>query len=350
LAYYHKANDLIQLSNDRFAEASVLANIGSIYMINNQKETSTYFLKSLKIAKEIKARYLVLSAYSNLVEYYKLFGDYEQALIYHELHTLINDSIYNENTANAIAEMQTKYETEKKEKENEVLIKDIKIEKDSKRFLIVVIAGLFLLLAAVVYFFRLKSKSLKQSKMLHEKEIEFGKLELTKKEIEKEHLEDKIFAEKQLNRLQQQKFETEIEHKNHELANSALCIVNKNEVLSNIKEKIVIGSKAVENENLVPELIRFINNNIDIDQNWKKFKLRFEEVHPGFFDRLKLKHPDLSDIYIKLSAYIRINITSNEIAQLLNVTIAAVKKSRQRLRKKFDLDAEASLFEFVSRI
>ena len=350
LVYYQKALVLIQQTNDRFAEASVLANIGSIYLIKHDKAASGYFLRSLDIAKKIKARQLMLINYTNLIEYYNLFEDYEKVVVFYEQRTLLNDTIYSNKTAQAIAEMQTKYETEKKEKENELLLKDNQLQKVYRKFLIVAISALLLLLMAAAYSFSLKSKSLKQSTLLYKQEKELSKLELAKKEIEKEHLEDRIFAEKQLNRLQMEKYEAELEHKNHELANSALCIVNKNEVLSNIKEEILIGSKAKENENFIPELIRLINNNIDLDQNWQKFKLSFEEVHPGFFDKLKQKHPDLSDIYIKLSAYIRIRLTTGETAQLLNVTVAAVKKSRQRLRKKFDLDARTSLFEFVASI
>lgn len=350
LTYFLKAYEIVEHSNDKFEEASILSNIGSIYLINKNREASVYFIKSIDIAKEIKARYLILSGYESLIEYYKMFGEFDRALNYYELKTQINDSIYDENTVNAIAEMQTKYETEKKESENEVLLKDIRIEKDSKRFLFVLIGGLMLMLGAIVYLFRLKSASLKQSKTLHTKEVELNRLELAKKELEKEHLEDKVFAEQQLNRLQRQKFESEIEHKNHELANSVLNIVNKNEVLSDLREKIVSGAKTSENENFIPEVIRIINNNIDIDQNWQKFKMQFEEIHPGFFDRLKQQYPDLSEIYIKLCAYIRINLTTSETAQLLNVTIAAIKKSRQRLRKKFDLAAESSLFEFISNI
>ncbi|MCF8403885.1 MAG: tetratricopeptide repeat protein [Bacteroidales bacterium] len=350
LIYFLKAYDLVKLSNDKFEEATILANIGSVYLNNHHKKALEYYLKSIEIANEINARHLVMSGYEGLIEYHRFFGEYEKSLYYYELKTQLNDSIYNEKTVNAIAEMQTKYETEKKEKENEVLIRDIRIERYSKRFLIVLIGCLFLLLLAIIYTFRLNRKSLKQSKVLHSKEIELNQLELAKKELEKEHLGDKIFAEQQLNIMQRQKFEAEIEHKNHELANSALYIVNKNEVLSDLKEKIVSGTKAADNKNYLQEVIRMIDNNIDLDQNWQKFKLQFEEVNPGFFDRIKQKHPDLSDIYIKLSAYIRINITTNETAQLLNVTLAAVKKSRQRLRKKFGLAADDSLFDYISKI
>ncbi|MCF6170618.1 MAG: tetratricopeptide repeat protein [Bacteroidales bacterium] len=350
LAYYQKAFDLIRLTNDRFAEASVLTNIGTVHLSKGSKAAAAYFLNSLDIARQINARHLVLTNYNSLVEYYLLFGEFEKSVAIYEQIGLLNDSIYNDITAHAIAEMQTKYETEKKERKNELLLKDIQLQKVQKRFLFVAISALVLLLLATVYSFSLKSKSLKQSKLLYERVRELRRMELAKKEAEKEHLEDKVFAEKQLNRLQREKHRAEIEQKNNELVNSALCIVNKNEALTNIKAEILTGSKAKGNEDFIPDLIRLINNNIDIDQNWQKFKLSFEKVHPGFFDKLNRKHPGLSETYIRLTAYIRIRLTTSESAQLLNVTVASVKKSRQRLRKKFGLDTGASLFEFVASI
>ncbi len=350
LAFYNKAYSLIQQGNDKFAEASVLSNIGSVYLSKKQKEAKQYFIKSLDISKEIKARQLELGAYSSLVEYFRLFGDYEQAIIYFEMKEMLNNSIYNENTAHAIADMKTRYETEQKVKENEILARDIRIEKNNKKFLFLISATLLLLLTALAYLFSLKSKTLNQKTLLFDREKELNQVEIARKELEKEHLEDKIFAEKQLNRLQRQKYEVELKHKNHELANSALYIVNKNEVLSSIKEEIISASKENAGESFIPELIRMINNNIDLDQNWQKFRISFEEVHPGFFDKLKQKHPDLSEVYVKMAAYIRINLSTAETAQLLNVSIAAVKKSRQRLRKKLGLPPEASLFDVISSI
>jgi DNA-binding NarL/FixJ family response regulator len=76
----------------------------------------------------------------------------------------------------------------------------------------------------------------------------------------------------------------------------------------------------------------------------------FEEAHPGFFNRLKQDFPDLSETYQKICAFLRIDLTSKEIADLLYVSIAAVNKNRQRLRKKMNLEAEADLNEFLKKI
>lgn len=350
LTYYNRALEAMNHSGDRFARASLLSQIGLLQMEAGNPLGESNLLQSLELAEEIHARQLMIADLDGLIDYYSRSGNFEQATLWYRQRSELSDSIYSESTANALAEMQTRYETEKKAKENELLLKENLLQKGRLKLTIVFISGLLLLLVVVAYLFRVKSKSLKQSKLLYTQEKELNKLALANKEIEKEHLEDKIFAEKQLNRLQREKYETELARKNEKLANSALCILNKNEVLSNLKQEILSGTKDKEKEDFIPEIVRMINNNIDLDQNWQKFSINFEEVHPGFFDSLSQKHPGLSEVYIKLAAYIRISLTTSEIAQLLNVTVAAVKKSRQRLRKKLDLAHESSLVEYLSQL
>ena len=167
-----------------------------------------------------------------------------------------------------------------------------------------------------------------------------------KKDAENRMLEDRIFAEKQINRIQREKHHAEIEHKNAELANSTLCLVNKNEILSEIKDKLKSSQKA----DTFHEVVQFINANTDIDQGWHKFRITFNEVHPGFFDRVQSHFSHLTDNDVRISAYLRINLSSREIARLMNVTLDATNKSRQRLRKKLDLPPEADLTEFLKSI
>ena len=97
-------------------------------------------------------------------------------------------------------------------------------------------------------------------------------------------------------------------------------------------------------------MVQFINSNTDIDQDWLKFKTTFENVHPGFFDRLIRDFPQLTDHDVRLSSYLRINLSSREIAGLMNVSLDATNKSRQRLRKKLNLEAEADLTSFLASI
>jgi len=78
--------------------------------------------------------------------------------------------------------------------------------------------------------------------------------------------------------------------------------------------------------------------------------MEFEKLNPGFFDRIRNLYPDFSEQFIRLSAFLRIELSTKEIAQLMNVSVAAVNKNRQRLRKKLNLEAEADLKAFMESI
>ena len=81
-----------------------------------------------------------------------------------------------------------------------------------------------------------------------------------------------------------------------------------------------------------------------------RFKLHSEGVHPEFFNRLGEKFPNLTPYEMKLCAYLKINLSTKEISQIMNVTIAAINKSRQRLRKKIGADPEENLTKLMQEV
>jgi len=352
LEFALKSLDIRKKMKNKRNIAFNMINIGSLYRIQGNYDSAISFVKQgIELAKEVGALPQIRDGYNSLAKTYAYIGNFKQAYKNHKLFKEVNDSIFRERSARAIAEMQTKYETEKKIKENEFLTKDVEIKKTLQKYLFAIILGLLIMSVILYYFFRLKSKSLKQSKKLLEQETELYRLEKAEKESQKKYLESKIFAEKQINRLQKEKYEAEIEMKNNQLVNSTLCIVNKNEVLHQIKDKIKQKREEIDKgKEISYELIRFINNNIDRDQGWKKFRLKFEEIHPGFFRKLTEKYPGLSENFIRLCSYIRINLTTNEIAQLMNISIESAKKNRQRLRKKLNIDTDTLLVDFMKNI
>jgi len=341
--YNQKSLKILQSLNRNKSETIVLTDLGAIYFKNaNYQLAEQYLLESLSISKKIGSLADEMSAYRTLIKVYENSGDLQKAIDTHLYYDYLKDSIFNSENHKQLANYRIKYETAKKEKENEILIKDIFIKKRTQRTLIII--GGFLLISVILLFFlsRLKLKTFKQDKKL-------STLELEKREIEKQHLEDKVFAEKQLNRLQREKYEAEIQLKNRELVSSTLQLVNKNEVLTEIKNKIRHNNSVIP-ENAYNDLIQLLNQNTDFDQNWKKFRTEFEKINPGFFDRIRHQYPDFSEQFVRLSAFLRIELTTKEIAQLMNVSVAAVNKNRQRLRKKLDLELEADLSTFLKSI
>ncbi|MBK7175302.1 MAG: tetratricopeptide repeat protein [Bacteroidales bacterium] len=331
----------------RESKVITLIDLGDLYQkVGDDNKAEDCYLKSVNLAKELKALQHIARNYKSLSELTEKRNDHKQALKYYKLFTAASDSIFNTKMHEQIARYEILFETDKKEQQNKLLIKDNELKRRKQFYAMVVIISLVLIILLVFIVFRIKTKNLVQSKKLLLQEQELSQLELEKRDTENRMLEDRVFAEQQLNRLEREKHQAEIDHKNTELANSTLCLVNKNEILGEIKEKL----QSTQKTDSLHEVVQFINANTDIDQDWKKFKLTFEEVHPGFFDRMEQQFPQLTDHDLRLSSYLRINLSSREIAGLMNVSLDATNKGRQRLRKKLELEAEADLPSFFSSI
>ena len=83
------------------------------------------------------------------------------------------------------------------------------------------------------------------------------------------------------------------------------------------------------------------------DADWNQFARHFDQIHSNFLSRLKERFPDLSSNDLKLCAYLKMNMTSKEIAQLMSITIKAVEVSRYRLRKKLQIPSDVALFDYL---
>lgn len=324
------------------SQSIVLKNLGDFYkQLGSFNKSEENYLESIDIAEKIGATHQLMIASKDLSDLYEKWGKPINALNYYKKYESFNAAIFNAKKHKQLAEFEIKYQTREKEIENQLLKDENGIKQTRLIFLTAAIIGLFLIIVLMYYGIRLKSKSVLQQKIV-------ANLKLSAKEKEKQHLEDKIFAEKHINRLQQEQYNENIEHKNQLLTNSTLSLIRKNEFLIALKNKF--SESRGDMELTKKEIIDVINQNIDIDQNWKKFSYDFEQIHPGFFDVLKLRFPDLSETYFQLCAFLRINLSTKEIAQLQHVSVSAVNKNRQRLRKKLGLEAETDLSGFLKEL
>ena len=166
-----------------------------------------------------------------------------------------------------------------------------------------------------------------------------------------EHLKQESFNNDQkLIKLKNEKLQAEVESKSREVANSAMNIVYKNELLQNIKGEIT-QLKDVQGKTLSADQLKKLNKIIDEGMNderdWNLFETSFNETHENFFKKLKIGHPDLVPNDLKLCAYLRMNMSSKEMASLLNISVRGVEIRRYRLRKKLDLPHDKNLNEFL---
>jgi DNA-binding CsgD family transcriptional regulator len=111
--------------------------------------------------------------------------------------------------------------------------------------------------------------------------------------------------------------------------------------------KINTESPASAIDKKVASVIRKIERDIENETYWEVFETHFEQVHEAFLKRLSMKHGNLTPRELRLAAYLRMNMSSKEIASLMNITPRAVENNRSRLRKKLNLDQGENLVDYI---
>lgn len=156
--------------------------------------------------------------------------------------------------------------------------------------------------------------------------------------------------ERELIRLRNEKLRDELSFKSHQLANSAMGIIKKNEFLISLKDKLKKQKEQLGvrfPDKYYNELIKKIDTNIAGDDDWKLFEHNFNKAHETFLQNLKNEYPELTPSDLRLCAFLRINLTSKEIAPLLGISVRGVENHRYRVRKKLNLSGDTDLTEFI---
>ena len=162
-----------------------------------------------------------------------------------------------------------------------------------------------------------------------------------------------LISEREIIKLRNEQLRGKMIHLDKELANQVMTMVQKNKFLRKIKSELKnLQGQAVDSS--VKSKISLIINRIDKEFDDKKqkelFETYFDEVHEDFFKRLNEKYPSLTPREQRLCAYIKMNISTKEIAALQNISTRGIEISRYRLRKKLGLDRDTNLATFISQI
>lgn len=166
--------------------------------------------------------------------------------------------------------------------------------------------------------------------------------------MEAEELQRNLIKEQKETKLVQDMLEKDLLLKDHEVNSTSLHLERKNDLLQRVETLI---RKFANEHKMTPycaeEIERLIGRNLRNDEEWDKFKVNFEVIHPQFFSHLRKYNADLTDHDLRLCAYIRAGIRTRQIAEMTGVNQASVNTSRYRLRKKLDLPKESSLEDFL---
>ena len=161
-------------------------------------------------------------------------------------------------------------------------------------------------------------------------------------------------SEKEIIELKNDQLQKDISFKNTELASIAMHLAHKKDFITTLEQEL----KNIHKNKLGPtevasnlkSIIHRLQQESVLDDDWERFTYYFDELHMSFINRLKEKYPDLTTNDHRLCAYLRMNLSTKEIAALSNISPRGVEGSRYRLRKKMDLPNELNLNEFMNEI
>lgn len=193
-------------------------------------------------------------------------------------------------------------------------------------------------------------KRIYENKLNRDQQAITAKLQGEKEEFLKKEAEA---TEKQIIKLQTEKLQAELASKNRELANSAMSLVYKNELLQKLSDEMTKlkdenGKRLSEDQ--LRKIQKVIDDGMNDERDWNLFESSFNEAHESFFKKLKANHPDLVPNDLKLCAYLHMNMSSKEMASLLNISLRGVEIRRYRLRKKLEVPHDKNLTEFLMEL
>ncbi|WP_235296599.1 tetratricopeptide repeat protein [Portibacter marinus] len=277
--------------------------------------------QALRLSREIGLPERAMESYEVLRDYHLKMGNDQKVIQAMDKVQVLKDSLYESQRVRQVNELQEKYEAQRRDSKIQALESEAEYVQKRNR--------MWLILFGVVVAFVLVSGFLliryyRERKVLLETELA---LEETKKEMA----------------------ESALASKSRELSANVLQLIKKNQFLvehrDDLKELEKLSS--AEMADLLKRQIHKVDVALGDDEFWRIFTKEFKSVHGGFLQKLRANDQPLSKSELRMVALLKMNLSSKEIANILNITSEGVKKARQRLRKKLEIDSSVTLQEYL---
>lgn len=318
LKYYIEALEIRKKNNDESGIALSYDGLGEFYFELGQYDTAENYLKeAIKLGQHNGDLLTVRRASANLYKLYHEKGNYKQAFNALSLNKQVSDTLFNVERSNKIAQLEMQFDFDRKRNQ------ELARQREKELIYLSVGIGLILSLVIVSLLFYLQRNKIRNS------------------QLEQAHL-----------KLEKENLEKDIELKDKELTTGIIHLMQKNELIDHISEKLLKIKQDV-GKDLQPEMQRVVT---DLQSNLrpellKEFEFRFQQVHENFYDILNEKFPNLSPSERKLCAFLKLNMTTKEISAITHQNIKSIEIARTRLRKKLNLTGvDYNLVTFLSQL
>ncbi len=317
-----KAMQVRKERDDLAGQAASHNRLGEYYLLVGDSEKAlNNFYNGMAIAQHIGSTELQSSFAEKLFAYYKKAGEADSALKYLEQLNELTQILNNEETIKEL----TRLELLSAFKERQKLAR-IEQERLNTIYFFTALLLILLLSIFVMAYFLTRSR--------------LGRLSLEKNNLE-------LSSQNAI--LEKENFEKELEIRNKELSTYVMGMIKNNETISQIIE-VLNSNKNKENSGYFRQIIRDLSNLQD-DGLWDEFELRYQQVHNEFYEKLQANTPNLTTNERRLCAFLRLNMTTKDIASITGQSIRSIEVARTRLRKKLDItNSEVSLVEYLNSL
>jgi tetratricopeptide (TPR) repeat protein len=313
-----------------------LNNLGDVFRKSGDQDSALYYsTQALQLSQRLGNSYQKRSALVDLAKANEAKGNLQASIDYLEEARQLSEVIFSEEAARQLAVKEAQYEVNEKIAQIEQLEQVSRADARIRWLLIF----LMLVLAGLAWTMIKQQKlKIKSSKELLDRQNEL--LEI------KERL---IATEKENINLLEARMATEVEAQSKALSAQTLHVLDKNQMLEEIQDKLkkILEEDPKEQKKKIRNLIKQIDYNFSQDTDWDDFKFSFEKVHQDFFKKLNQPGNELTPGELKLASLMRINLSSKEIASTLGISQESLRISRYRLRKKLNLEKGESLQQFL---
>lgn len=232
--------------------------------------------------------------------------------------------------------------------QNQIKLNEAKLSNERKMFYSI-IAIIIIVVVFIIWILRNLSVKHKQKKLIAERNEQILSLELEKEKNELLLLEKQLDEQKAISLLEQERLKNEVEQKNRKLSAKALYLSGRNqmieEVLSELSELPQVSKEA-----LLVNHIQTLKTHLKTDNEWDNFITHFEEVNQNFLTKLKAKHPNLIANDVRFLSYIYMNLSTKEIASMLNIAPESCRKRKERISAKMEIPDAISLYDYLATI
>lgn len=314
-------------SKSRSQEAYTSSMLASLYASQSKMDSAfTYALnaKGYYDSTEYDVESMVLLRI--LSDVYEAKGEEARAFQYLKQFQHLNDSFHDIEKAKEIFKLEEEYKKQIDQKDKDLLSSKLR----NTKILFVLVIAVVIFLAGLVWQYIQKQRSINRSKQLINEQKQAIYLDRIK-----------------LKELENEKLGIELSKSKRELMTSALKIAEKNDFIDEVKDQLKeAGKKGAQ----LRDPLNYIKLEQAKEKDWSEFLTVFSELNPDFFNNLKNKNLELTTNDLRLSALLVLNLDSKQIASILHISDAGVKKARYRLRKKLDLQEGENLNAYLSAI